>query len=122
MTAVPPVPRVLAFTNPYVETHPIGRIWVAVGLTAGVLELFGAFRRRAEATRKDRGSRVVMRICVIPAVILLVLSPRIAPGAEIRPPLARWPGKAPHRNGPRYSGTSRSRSTATRWALLRKTH
>jgi len=83
----PPGAIVAALIKPYVETHPIGGVWIAVAAVAGVIELAGAGRQRAEATRKDRGSQVVLRLCVIPAVVLLVLSPRIAPAAEIRPPL-----------------------------------
>jgi len=83
----PPVPIAAALMRPYVETHPIGLVWLVVWVTAGAIELAGAFRWRAEATKRDRGSLIVLRICVIPAIILLVLSPRIAPAAEIRPPL-----------------------------------
>ena len=83
----PPVPIVAALIKPYFESHSIGRVWLAVAVTAGVIELVGVGRRRAEATNKDGGSQIVIRLCVIPAVILLVLSPRMAPAAEIRPPL-----------------------------------
>jgi len=77
-------------------------VWLAVAVTAGVIELVGVGRRRAEATKKDGGSQIVIRLCVIPAVIMLVLSPRIAPAAEIRPPLVSvvvgivvfWAGEA----------------------------
>ncbi|MFZ0171814.1 MAG: isoprenylcysteine carboxylmethyltransferase family protein [Acidimicrobiales bacterium] len=81
------LPIVAAVLKPYVETHPIGPLWVAVVVVAGVIELAGAGRRRVEATKRDRGSQVVLRICEIPGVVLLLLSPRIAPAAEIRPPL-----------------------------------
>jgi protein-S-isoprenylcysteine O-methyltransferase Ste14 len=86
MTSVT-VPIVAAVMKPYVETHAIGVVWLVVWITAGVIELAGAGRRRAEATKRDRGSQIVLRVCVIPAVLLLVLSPRIAPGADIRHPL-----------------------------------
>jgi len=98
----PPVPIVAALIKPYFESHSIGRVWLAVAVTAGVIELVGVGRRRAEATKKDGGSQIVIRLCVIPAVIMLVLSPRIAPAAEIRPPLVSvvvgivvfWAGEA----------------------------
>jgi len=73
--------------KPYFETHSIRYAWLVVGIAAGVIELSGAFRQREEATRRDRGSLVVLRICTLPGVILLVFSPRILPAAEIRPPL-----------------------------------
>lgn len=76
-----------ALVKPYVETHSIGAVWLVVWITAGLIELSGAFRQRAEATRSDRGSLIVIRICILPAVVLLLLSPKIAPAAEIRPPL-----------------------------------
>jgi protein-S-isoprenylcysteine O-methyltransferase Ste14 len=82
----PPIPILAALSKPYVETHAIGRVWLAVAIVAGLIELAGAGRQRAEATKKDRGSRIVLRICEIPAIVVLVLSPRIAPAAEIRPP------------------------------------
>jgi protein-S-isoprenylcysteine O-methyltransferase Ste14 len=76
-----------ALTTPYVDSHPIGRVWFAIAVATAIIELVGAGRRRAEATKKDRGSRMVIRICVLPGVVLLVLSPRILPAADIRPPL-----------------------------------
>jgi protein-S-isoprenylcysteine O-methyltransferase Ste14 len=87
-----PVPIAAALMNtalmkPYVETHSIGAVWLVVWVTAGLIELSGALRRRPEATRRDRGSLVVIRVCAIPAVVLLLLSPKIAPAAEIHPPL-----------------------------------
>jgi protein-S-isoprenylcysteine O-methyltransferase Ste14 len=76
-----------ALVKPYVETHSIRAVWLVVWITAGIIELSGTLRRRPEATRRDRGSLVVLRLCVLPAVVLLLLSPKIAPAAEIRPPL-----------------------------------
>jgi protein-S-isoprenylcysteine O-methyltransferase Ste14 len=82
-----PIPILAALTKPYVETHAVGRVWFVVAITAATIELVGAGRRRTEATKKDRGSRIVIRVCAVPGVVLLLLAPRIAPGAEIRPPL-----------------------------------
>jgi protein-S-isoprenylcysteine O-methyltransferase Ste14 len=78
---------VAALIKPYVESHPIGIVWLVALAVYGVIELAGAVRERAEATRKDRGSRIVIGICVIPGAILLVVSPTIAPAAEIPVPL-----------------------------------
>jgi protein-S-isoprenylcysteine O-methyltransferase Ste14 len=86
MTALP-VPVVAAQIRPYVETHPIRLVWLVVAVAAGAIEIVGYTRQRAEATKRDRGSIFVLRICAIPGIILLVLSLKIAPGAEIRPPL-----------------------------------
>jgi hypothetical protein len=55
--------------KPFVETHPIGLVWVALWVITAGIELAGAARRCEEATKKDRGSRFVLRITVIPAVI-----------------------------------------------------
>jgi protein-S-isoprenylcysteine O-methyltransferase Ste14 len=73
--------------KPYVETHPIGLVWLVVWVAAGFIEFSGAFRGRSEATKKDRGSLILIRGCATIAVVLLLLSPKIAPAAEIRPPL-----------------------------------
>jgi protein-S-isoprenylcysteine O-methyltransferase Ste14 len=84
----PPVPIVAALMRPYVSTHSIGRVWLAVVIVTGVIELAGVGRHRAEATKTDRGSQIVLRICALVGIALLLLSPRIAAAAEIRPPLA----------------------------------
>ena len=81
-------PVVVALTKPYIGTHPIGIVvWVVVSVIASALELVGALRGRAEATKKDKGSFLVLHICIIPGVILLGLSAKFVPAAEIRPPL-----------------------------------
>jgi|GEM_PF-3269467 hypothetical protein len=69
--------------KPYVETHAIGVAWLLVGVTTGVIEITGYLRQRAEATRRDRGSLIMLRIRLIPGVILLGLSTKFAPAAEI---------------------------------------
>lgn len=81
------VPVVAALAKPFAETHPIKYAWLAVGIATAAIEVVGAFRRRSEASRTDRGSLIFLRLCTIPAVLFLVYSPRIAPGAQIRPPL-----------------------------------
>jgi protein-S-isoprenylcysteine O-methyltransferase Ste14 len=79
--------NVVTLAESYVDTHAIGMVWFTVAAASGVIELVGAVRRRAEATRHDRGSQFVLRLCVVPGVIVLLRSPNIAPGAEIRPAL-----------------------------------
>jgi protein-S-isoprenylcysteine O-methyltransferase Ste14 len=85
------VPRVAfvasGLPKPYVETHAVGYAWIVIAVVTGVLELSGALRSRSEATARDRGSQLVIRLCAVPGVILLILSPRIAPGAAIQAPL-----------------------------------
>lgn len=77
-----------ALVERYFETYrTVGNVWVGVAVTSGVIELAGAFRRRSEATGRDRGSHMVLRACVIPAAVLLVFAPRILPAAEIHPPV-----------------------------------
>jgi hypothetical protein len=73
--------------QPYVEAYPIGLVWVALCVITPVIELAGDARRRDEATQNGRASRLVLRITVIPAIVVLVASPKIAPGAEIGSPL-----------------------------------
>jgi protein-S-isoprenylcysteine O-methyltransferase Ste14 len=86
MLLVPPVTIVAAQVKPYVENHLVGRVWYAVAGAVGVLEIVGVGRRRAEATKHDRGSQFVLRGCVVVALIVVVLSVDHVPATEIRPP------------------------------------
>ena len=76
-----------AIAKPYLEMHPVGKVFLGVAVVSGFLEISGAFRSRTEATTRDRGSQIVLRACSIPGVVLLLLAPRILPAADIRPPL-----------------------------------
>jgi protein-S-isoprenylcysteine O-methyltransferase Ste14 len=80
-------PLIAALTQPYVETHAIPAPMARRRNPATLIELAGAGRQRSEGTKKNRGSQFVLHICVIPAAIVLVVSPRIVPAAEIRPPI-----------------------------------
>jgi protein-S-isoprenylcysteine O-methyltransferase Ste14 len=73
--------------RPYIETHHIWVVWLVLWVATAIIEVAGVARRRTEATKKDMGSRVVLRLCIFPGVIVLAASPKIAPGAEIHPPL-----------------------------------
>jgi protein-S-isoprenylcysteine O-methyltransferase Ste14 len=82
---------VLATTTlkPYFETHhAIGTIWLIVVIITAAIEVTGIFRFRRGATRRDRGSQIVLRLTTGPGAVLMVLAPRILPGAEIHPALA----------------------------------
>ena len=84
----PSVELLAGLAKPYVQTHSIGVVWGLVAIATAVIELSGALHwRRREATGHDRGSLIVLRLCLTPAVILLVFAPTILPGAEIRPPI-----------------------------------
>jgi protein-S-isoprenylcysteine O-methyltransferase Ste14 len=73
--------------KPYVDSHEIGIAWAVVAVATVLIELVGAFRTRSEAAKKDRGSLLLIRAVTIPGVLVLILSPRIVPAAEVRPPL-----------------------------------
>lgn len=77
----------IAEVRPYFETHPIGILWAVVALATFAIELSGVGRRRDEATRRDGGSRLVLRACAVAAVLVLVWSLHDVRSAEIRPPL-----------------------------------
>ena len=76
-----------AIAKPYLEMHPVGKVFLGVAVVSGVIEISGAFRSRTEATTRDRGSQIVLRACSIPGVVLLLFAPRVLPAADIRPPL-----------------------------------
>jgi protein-S-isoprenylcysteine O-methyltransferase Ste14 len=73
-------------------THSVGAGWtvlVAVALAAtAIIELTGLPRSRAGAAKRDRGSGLVLRLVIIPAIAVMVLAPQLAPGADIDPPEA----------------------------------
>jgi protein-S-isoprenylcysteine O-methyltransferase Ste14 len=85
--------RPVVVVKPYFAEHAAG-ITVVVLLCAatGVIEATGMFRNRAGATKRDRGSGLVLRLAMIPAIALIALSPTYAAGAEIDPPLAGFIG------------------------------
>jgi protein-S-isoprenylcysteine O-methyltransferase Ste14 len=56
-----------------------------LGVVTIVIELAGFARQRPEATSRDRGSWEFARICQVPAIVLLILSPRILPSADVHP-------------------------------------
>lgn len=65
-------------------------IWILLAAlcvaTAGI-ELTGLFRSRAGAAKRDRRSGLVLRLLMVPAILAVVISPALAPAAEIRPPV-----------------------------------
>lgn len=71
----------------YVASHWLGAVWVGLCVLTAVVEATGLFRSRVGAAQRDRGSGLVLRLLLVPAIILLVLSPELAPGAEVRPEL-----------------------------------
>jgi protein-S-isoprenylcysteine O-methyltransferase Ste14 len=86
MTALMVPPLVAAIPKPYFETyHPLGVVWGLLAVVTLVIEIAGFARQRPEATGRDRGSWEFARICQVPAVVLLILSPKILPSAEIHP-------------------------------------
>jgi protein-S-isoprenylcysteine O-methyltransferase Ste14 len=87
MTMSSQAPVLAAVPRPYVETHPIGLLWLVLWVLALCIELAGAGRVRAEATKRDSGSQILLRVFVVPAAVVVILSPRIAPGLTVHPPL-----------------------------------
>jgi protein-S-isoprenylcysteine O-methyltransferase Ste14 len=79
-------PLVAAIPKPYFETHHLlGTIWIVLAVATFVIELAGFARQRPEATSRDSGSWEFARICQVPAIVMLILSPKILPSAEIHP-------------------------------------
>lgn len=80
--------RTVASTNgPWLAHNEVGFVWGVAAVVTAVLEVAGALHRRSEATKRDAGSQIMMRLFIAPGIVLLVLSFRFVPEASIRPPL-----------------------------------
>jgi protein-S-isoprenylcysteine O-methyltransferase Ste14 len=73
-----------AAVRPYIETHAHWPLWVPAGLAA-LSATSRVGRRRAGATRQDRGSHLLFGPCLAAGIALLILSRRFAAGAVIQP-------------------------------------
>lgn len=78
--------------GPFISVHPAALgVWIATWLAWITAERAHHTRRRREgATVSDRNSHLVFFACLAPAIILLALSRKIAPGATIKPPIAAF--------------------------------
>ena len=78
--------QIAATLKPYVQSQPAAvLIWVTVNLLSLGFEFKQWPHRRAEATNNDDGSLGLLLTGTVVGLALLILAPRIAPGAEIRP-------------------------------------
>jgi protein-S-isoprenylcysteine O-methyltransferase Ste14 len=81
--------------KPYIETHQIGAVWLVIWLLTVFLNISFLGRRVVEdnVTERVRWVTPQLVISVAVGVVLLLLSPKYAPGATIHPALAAvWIG------------------------------
>ena len=70
----------------YVQSQPVAvLVWVTVNLLSLGFEFKQWLQRRAEATNNDDGSLGLLLTCAVVGLGLLILAPKVAPGAEITP-------------------------------------
>lgn len=78
--------QIAATFKPYVQSQPAAvLVWVTVNLLSLGFEFKQWLQRRAEATNNDDGSLGLLLTGTVVGLALLILAPRIAPGAEITP-------------------------------------
>ena len=86
MTIAPDHLHAAAAIRPYVQTQPLALLlWLIANLISAAFEFNQWQRHRAEATNSDSGSLGLLLVCAVIGLALLVLAPKIAPGATIRP-------------------------------------
>lgn len=75
-----------AVTQPYIHSRPFAVfLWLMINLASFGFELHQWRQRRAEATKADRGSFVLLMAGTVVGLVLLVSAPKLAPSAAIRP-------------------------------------
>lgn len=75
-----------AAIKPFIQTHSVGWLWLLTVLGATVPERINLLRRRREgATLMDRGSHLLFIPFLGAGIAVLVLAPKVAPGAVIQP-------------------------------------
>lgn len=81
MTALSP-----AVIRPYVQTQPVAlMLWMLINLLSLGFEFIQWQRRRAEATKTDKGSLALLLACAAIGLGVLVSASTIAPAAAIQP-------------------------------------
>lgn len=86
MTGVHPHLLITGVVQPYVNTHSVTlALWLLVNLISFAFECNQWAMRREEAKKADRGSLAVLLSCAGAGLLVLSLSPSLAPAATIRP-------------------------------------
>ncbi len=83
---------ITAAARPFISAHVwADAVWIVTWLAWILGETAQHTRRRREgATLSDRRSHTIFIVCMAPAVLLLILSRKIIPGATITPPFAAF--------------------------------
>jgi protein-S-isoprenylcysteine O-methyltransferase Ste14 len=80
-----------AVTQPYIHTRPFALfLWLLINLASFGFEFKQWRQRRAEATKRDRGSFALLMTGTAAGLFLLVSAPALEPAAAIRPPGAAF--------------------------------
>ncbi len=88
--------QIAAAVRPFVQTQPVALLmWLLLNLISFAFEFNQWQQRREEAKKADGASLALLLTCTLAGVILLVVAPKIAPAAAIRPaPIAFAAGLA----------------------------
>lgn len=83
--------HMVAVIRPYFQTQPAAlAFWLLINLASFGFELVQWQQRRSEATRTDKGSYALLLSCTAIGLVWLLVAPKIAPAAMIRPASAAF--------------------------------
>lgn len=86
MTSVQHQLQIAVAIRPYVQTQPVALLlWLLANFISAGFEFNQWQQRREEATKTDNGSLRILLACTVAGIALLVLAPKLAPAAVIRP-------------------------------------
>jgi protein-S-isoprenylcysteine O-methyltransferase Ste14 len=86
MPIVQHLPPIAAAIKPFLQTPPAWlAVWLIINLISFAFEFNQWAQRREEATKSDGGSLGLLMTCAVAGIVLLVVAPKIAPAATIRP-------------------------------------
>ena len=86
MTMPPNQLNLAAVSQPYFHSRPFALfLWLLINLASFGFEFRQWRQRRAEATKRDRGSFALLMTGTAAGLFLLVSAPTLAPAAAIRP-------------------------------------
>jgi protein-S-isoprenylcysteine O-methyltransferase Ste14 len=86
MPIVEHLPPIATGIKPFLQTQPAWLlVWLTINLVSFAFEFNQWTLRREGATKSDRGSFLLLMTCALAGLVVLVVAPKIAPAAVIRP-------------------------------------